>query len=413
MLKQTDSQVYKILKAEEKRQRETLMMIPSENHSSWAVRQAVGSCLQDKYCEGYPGKRYYQGQENFDKIETLCQERAKKLFRVQCVNVQALSGGPANSAVYFGLLNPGDKIMGLKLDQGGHISHGLNINFSGKFYETCFYYVNQAGFIDYEKLSEIARKEKPKIIIAGITAYPRKLDFAKFAKIANSINAYLMADIAHVAGLVIAGVYPNPAHYADIITTTTHKTLRGPRGALIMVTKKGLAKDPDLPKKIDRAVFPGLQGGPHMNNIAGIAVALKEASKASFKKYCRQIVKNAEILAQSLKKHGFNLCSDGTDTHLILIDLRNFKISGKQVAINLEKAGIITNYNAVPYDPNPPFNPSGLRLGTPGITSRGIAGPQMRQIAGFIARVIKNREIKQVRGEVKKLCRKFPIKREY
>lgn len=407
MLKKTDPKIYKILNLEKKRQRETLMMIPSENHTSQAVRQAVGSCLQDKYCEGYPGKRYYQGQENFDKLEILCQERAKKLFKMPHVNVQALSGGPANSAVYFGLLNPGDKIMGLKLDQGGHISHGLAINFSGKFYKTCFYYVNKQGLIDYNKLEQIAKKQKPKIIIAGITAYPRKLNFAKFAQIAKNINAYLMADISHVAGLVISRQYPDPSKYADIITTTTHKTLRGPRGALIMTKNK------DLAQKIDKAVFPGLQGGPHMNNIAGITVALQEASKASFKKYCEQIIKNAKFLAQALKKHGFNLCSGGTDTHLILIDLRNFGITGKQAAINLEKSGIITNYNTVPYDPNPPFNPSGLRLGTPAITSQGMREPQMQKIADFISRIIKKQKIKQVAQEVKKLCKKFKIKLVY
>lgn len=407
MLNKIDPEIYALLKSEEKRQRESLMMIPSENHTSQAVRQAVGSCLQDKYCEGYPGKRYYQGQENFDKLEILCQKRTKKLFNMPFVNVQALSGAPANSAVYFGLLNPGDKIMGLKLDNGGHISHGLAINFSGKFYKTCFYYVDKQGLIDYEKLEKIAQKQKPKIIIAGITAYPRKLNFAKFAQIAKKINAYLMADISHVAGLIIAGKYPDPSKYADIITTTTHKTLRGPRGALIMT------KNSELAQKIDKAVFPGLQGGPHMNNIAGIAVALKQAGKAGFRKYSEQVVKNAKALARALQKHDFNLCSGGTDTHLILMDLRNFRITGKQAAINLEKAGIITNYNTVPYDPNPPFNPSGLRLGTPAVTSRGLREREMQLIADFIAQVIKNNEIKQVNKEVRKLCRKFKIKTSY
>ncbi len=440
-LKKTDLQVFRLLKAEEKRQKETLMMIPSENHSSEAVRQIVGSCLQDKYCEGYPGRRYYQGQENFDKLETLCQERVKKAFGVPFVNVQPLSGAPANSAVYFGLLEPGDKIMGLRLDQGGHLSHGLKINFSGKLYKSIFYHVGKDGLIDYKAMEKLAKKEKPKIIIAGITSYPLALDFKRFAQVADSIGAFLMADIAHVAGLVLAKAYPNPVPYCHIITTTTHKTLRGPRGALIMVTKKGLRKDADLPTKIERAVFPGLQGGPHENNIAGVAVALKEASKSSFRKYGCQIVKNAKALARELKKEDFELCSGGSNTHLLLIDVRPQGVSGKLAAEALEAAGMVANYNAIPYDPNPPFFPSGLRLGTPGMTSRGMKEKEMRLVACLMGRVIsdiasikkemkvsldyerkkkmreeiirKSKEVKKVRLEVKKLCRKFPIKKEY
>lgn len=440
-LKKTDLPVYKLLKAEEKRQATALMMIPSENHTSSAVQKVVGSCLQDKYCEGYPYKRYYQGQENFDKLETLCQERVKRAFGVPFVNVQPLSGAPANSAVYFALLKLGEKIMGLRLDQGGHLTHGLKINFSGKFFSSIFYHVGKDGFIDYEAMEKLAKKEKPKIIIAGITSYPLALDFKKFSKVADSIGAYLMADIAHIAGLVLARAYPNPVPYCHIITTTTHKTLRGPRGALIMVTKKGLVKDPDLPQKIEKAVFPGLQGGPHENNIAGIAVALKEAQKTSFKKYGHQIVKNAKALAEDLREEGFKLCSGGTNTHLILIDMRPFGISGKLAAEALEAAGMVTNYNAIPYDPNPPFFPSGLRLGTPGMTSQGMKEPQMRKVASFMARLItdvagikkamkvsfdqekkketrekivaRSKEIRKIRSEVKKLCEKFPIRKEY
>ena len=440
-LSKTDLQLAKILKDEIKRQATTLMMIPSENHTSEAVREAVGSCLQDKYCEGYPYRRYYQGQQNFDKLETLAQERIKKAFGVPYVNVQPLSGAPANTAVYFALLKPGDKMMGLRLDQGGHISHGLAINYSGTFYKNIFYHLTKEGKIDYKAMARLAKKEKPKIIIAGITSFPMSLDFKKFSEIADSVGALLMADMSHVAGLILAGVYPNPVPYVHIVTTTTHKTLRGPRGALIMVTKKGLRKDPKLAEKIDKAVFPGLQGGPHENNIAGIAVAFKESGKVSFKKYGKQIVSNAKELASQLKKEGLVLCSGGTNTHLILMDVRPLNVSGKLAAEALEAAGIVVNYNGIPYDPNPPFFPSGVRLGTPGVTSRGMKEMQMKKIGSFIGRVFKDiagikknmkisfehekkkkvrqkiiqksQEIRKVRAEVKKLCRQFPVKRSY
>ena len=440
-LKSVDPVLDKLIKQEAKRQAETLMMIPSENHTSQAVRKTVGSLLQDKYCEGYPDKRYYQGQKYFDQLETFCQDRVKKAFGVPYANVQALSGAPANSAIYFALLNYGDTLMGMALDQGGHISHGLKLNFSGKYFKSIFYQVNKKGLIDYQAMEKLAKKERPKIIIAGITSYPRTLNFRRFAQIAKKVDAYLMADVAHVAGLILAGVYPNPVPYCHIINTTTHKTLRGARGALIMVTKKGLRKDPDLPVKIDRAVFPGLQGGPHMNNIAGIAVALKEASKPSFKKYGRQVVENATTLAKALKKHGFNLVSGGTDSHLILINLQNFDILGKTAAWALEEAGIILNYNAIPYDPQPPFYASGIRLGTPGVTSRGMKEKEMEKIGLWIHQVIekvsqtkkqmkintleereketrleiiaKTKTIKQIKSAVKDLCRKFPILYNY
>lgn len=440
-LSKVDPQAYKLLKAEEKRQASTLMMIPSENHSSEAVREVVGSCLQDKYCEGYPYKRYYQGQENFDKLEALCQERAKKLFGVPYVNAQALSGSPANLAVYYALLEPGDKIMGQALDQGGHLSHGSPVNFSGRLFQSVSYGLNKDGLIDYQAIDALAQKERPKIIIAGVSAYPLALDFARFCQIADNCGAYLLADIAHVAGLVLAGVYLNPVPYCHIITTTTHKTLRGPRGALIMATSRGLEKDPDLGKKIDTAVFPGLQGGPHQNNIAGIAVALAEAASPSFIEYGKQIVKNAKALAQELKKQRFQLVAGSTNTHLILIDLRNFAVLGNTAAEALEAAGIITNRNSIPFDPNPPFYPSGLRLGTPGVTSRGMGQKQMKQIAWCMTRVIKSvstvkeqkqisfeqekkkqtrkeiiaqtQEIKKVRAEIAQLCQKFPLKQTY
>ncbi len=440
-LAKVDPQIAKLIQAEEKRQAKTLMMIPSENHTSQAVREVVGSLLQDKYCEGYPFKRYYQGQENYDKIEELCRERVKKMFGVAYCNVQALSGSPANLAVYFALLKPGDKIMGLAMDQGGHITHGLKVNVSGVFFDSVFYHVNEQGLIDYDALEKIALKEKPKIIIAGITAYPLALDFKRFSQIAEKCGALLMADMSHVAGLILAGVYPNPAPYCHIITATTHKTLRGPRGALIMVSDKGLKRDPQMGEKIDKAVFPGLQGGPHENNIAGIAVALKEAQKPSFKKYGQQVVKNAAYLAERLKKSGLKLCAGGTNTHLLVIDLQEFKVSGNLMAEDLEQGGIVANRNAVPYDPNPPFYPSGIRLGTPAITSRGMKEKEMKLIAGLIVEIIqdivkiKNQSgltledekkkatrdkiikqslaVKKSNQKVQQLCLKFPLPKAY
>ena len=440
-LDKTDPEVAGIIKDEQKRQEETLMMIPSENHTSEAVRETVGSILQDKYCEGYPYKRYYQGQENFDKLEKLCQERAKKAFGVPFVNVQPLSGSPANIAVYLALLNPGDKILSLRLDQGGHITHGAKVNISGRFFKSIFYGVNEKGLIDYDSIERIALEEKPKIIVAGITSHPMTLDFEKFSEIAEKCGAYLMADVAHIAGLILAKAYPDPVPYCHIITTTTHKTLRGARGALIMVTEKGLEKDPELSNKINKAVFPGLQGGPHENNIAGIAVALKEAQKPQFLEYGKQVVKNAKVLADVLLKQGVSLCAGGTNTHLMVIDLTSFSILGKTSAEALERAGIITNRNAIPNDPNPPFYPSGLRLGTPGVTSRGMKEEEMEKIGVFIAEVIKDvssikREmgvsldeekkakvrkeiigkseiILEIAKKVKELCSRFPLKKEY
>jgi glycine hydroxymethyltransferase len=440
-LKTQDKKVAKLLHQEQKRQTETLMMIPSENYVSQAVLEVLGSEFQNKYCEGYPYKRYYQGQENFDRLEVLCQERAKKLFKVAYVNVQALSGAPANSAVYHALLKIGDPIMGLALDQGGHITHGLKVNFSGKYFNSHFYYVDKTGWIDYDRLAKDVLKIKPKIIVAGVTSYPRQLDFKKFSRIADSVGAYLLADMSHVAGLIIAGIYPDPVPYVHLVTTTTHKTLRGARGALVMITPKGLKKDPDLAAKIDKAVFPGLQGGPHMNNIAGIAVALNEAQKPTFRTYGRQVVTNAKALADSLLSNGLSLCSAGTDTHLMVIDLSQAGVSGKLVAEGLEKAGLVVNYNAIPYDPHPPYYPSGVRLGTPALTSRGMGQKEMIQIGGWISRIIKELNILKKSGQytledekdkkvrqkiinrsilipktnkaVKKLSRSFPIPKSY
>ncbi|HOP39090.1 MAG TPA: serine hydroxymethyltransferase [Candidatus Woesebacteria bacterium] len=440
-VKKVDPEMADLIQKECKRQEETLMMIPSENIASEAVQQAVGSCLANKYAEGYPHKRYYQGQQYVDQIENLTKARAVKAFGVVHANVQALSGSPANLAVYLGLLKPGDTIMGLDLSHGGHLTHGSKVSTSGIYYHSVSYTLNKDGRMDYEAIEKLAIKHKPQIIVAGITAYPLKINWSKFAKIADKVGAYLMADVSHLSGLIVAGVYPSPAPYAHVITTTTHKTLRGPRGAMIMVTKKGIKKNPDLPKIIDNAVFPRLQGGPHINTIAGIGVALKEAMTPRFKKYGAQIIKNTETLAKELKGKGFHLVAGGSNTHLILIDLKNKGIIGNLAAEALEAANIVLNRNSVPFDTNPPFYPSGIRMGTPGITSRGMKEKEMVKIATWISDIIddigrlqkeqklsfdqvkksavrqkliaSSQVIKEVKKEVLKLCQKFPIQAEY
>src|SRR3989344_4898965 len=440
-LKKSDPEVADLIQKEQGRQENTLMMIPSENIASQAVEEALASSLGNKYAEGYPHKRYYQGNEFVDKVETLAIERAKKLFNVPEANVQALSGSPANFAVYTALLSPGDTIMGLSLSSGGHLTHGAARTASDKYFRSIQYDVGRDGFLDYEKIRKLAKKEKPRLIVAGYTAYPQIIDWKQFASIAKEIGAYLLTDISHIAGLIVAGVYPTPVPYADVIMTTTHKTLRGPRGALILSTKKGLSKDPDLAKKINSAIIPGIQGGPHMNTIAGIGVALKEASKPSFKTYGKQVVKNARALAQELVKQGFELVTGGTTSHLILIDLRNKKLLGNTVAEAFEAAGIVLNRNAVPFDPNPPYYPSGIRLGTPALTSRGMKEKQMKMVARFMDLIVadlqkekeklgfmiedekkrdkrktlflKTKSIKAVLSKVKELTRQFPIKKAY
>jgi glycine hydroxymethyltransferase len=387
--------IKKLIKQEEQRQKDTLMMIPSENYASKAVREAVGSVLMNKYSEGYPYKRYYQGNKIADEIETLTIEKAKKLFstkggaQVEHVNVQPYSGSPANSAVLFGLLNSGDKIMGLKLSSGGHLTHGHpDITFSGKFFKSVQFGTKDDGIIDYDEVEKLAKKEKPKLLFIGTTAYPLILNWKKFSEIADSINAILVADVSHVSGLILAGVYPSPVPFAHVVTTTTHKTLRGPRGAMTMVTKKGLLKDADMGNKIDRAVFPGLQGGPHNNTTAGILQALTEAENKSFKKYGEQIVKNAVNLAEELKKGGLTIVTGKTECHLIVVDLRPLGLSGNVVAEALEYAGIVVNRNSVPNDPVPPFIPSGVRLGTPAVTTRGMKEEEMNKISKFILDVV-------------------------
>lgn len=400
-----DRQIADLIAAEKKRQEEVLEMIPSENYASKAVLEATGSILANKYSEGYPGKRYYQGNKIIDEMENLAVERFKKLFGVKHVNVQSYSGSPANAAVYFALLNPGDKIMGLALSSGGHLTHGHpNITFSGRFYTSVQYSVEENGYIDYDKLDKLVKLERPKILVAGTTSYPRILDFKKFSQIAHSVDAYLLADISHIAGLVVAGVHPSPVGFADVIMTTTHKTLRGPRGAVLMTD------DEELAKKIDKAVFPGLQGGPHENVIAAMAVAAKEATTEEFKNYGRQVVANAKVLAKVLLENGLDLVSGGTDNHLMVIDLQKEGLTGKEVAQRLEEAGIVTNKNAVPNDPLPPAVTSGIRLGTPAVTTRGMKEKEMELIGSWIAGIIKGTsESEKINTEVKKLCKKFPL----
>lgn len=436
-LRQSDPHIFNLIAQEEKRQKEVLEMIPSENYTSKAVIEALGSVLTNKYSEGYAKKRYYQGNKIIDDVEALAEERAKKLFGVPHVNVQPYSGSPANTAVYFALLEPfKDKIMGLSLAFGGHLTHGSPVSFSGKYFSIIAYELNEKGLLDYDAIEKLAVKEKPKIIVCGATAYPRLIDFRKFGEIADKVSAYLLADISHITGLIIAGVHPSPVLYAHIIMTTTHKTLRGPRGAMIMVTEKGLKKDPELGEKINKAVFPGLQGGPHDNQTAAIAVALLEASKSSFKTYGKQIVSNAQALASELLKKEFNLISGGTDNHLLLIDLSNKGVNGAVAALALEVAGIVLNKNAVPNDKMPPFYPSGIRLGTPALTTRGMKDKEMKKVAEWIDLTIeevrgqtlpkdkearsefwkkfrkevwKNKKLLAIAKEVKTLCLKYPL----
>ncbi len=402
-LKKTDPEIFKLTKLEEKRQKEVLEMIPSENYTSSAVLEALGTVLNNKYSEGYPKKRYYQGNSVADEVETVAIERAKKLFGVPYVNVQALSGSVMNLAVYVALLEPlKGKVMGLSLAFGGHLTHGQPQSASGKFFKSVLYELGKDGLLDYNAIEKQAIAEKPDVIVCGFTAYPRTIDFEKFSKIAKKVNAYLLADISHIAGLVVGGAHPSPVPYVDIVTTTTHKTLRGPRGALIMVTEKGLKKDPELGEKIDKAIIPGLQGGPHDNQTAAIAVSLLEAAKPSFKKYAEQIVKNSQALAEELLKYDFDLVSGGSDNHLILIDLRNKSTSGNVAALALEQAGIILNKNGVPFDTNPPFYPSGIRLGTPAITTRGLKESDMKKVAKWINTAVEEVKGNQVPSEKEK-----------
>ncbi len=407
-LTEVDPEIARLVELEEKRQREKIRLIPSENYTSAAVLDACGTVLQNKYSEGYPGKRYYEGQQFIDQIEALAIARAKSLFGVDHANVQPYSGSPANLAVYLAFCQPGDTSMGMGLPAGGHLTHGWNVSITGKFFRSVAYGVKkETGRVDLDEVRELAKKERPKLLWCGGTAIPRTIDFAAFADIAKEVGAILVADIAHIAGLVAGGAHPSPAAHADVVATTTHKTLRGPRGGMLM------CKAPHA-GAIDKAVFPGLQGGPHNQTTAGIAVALKEASTDAFKKYAHAIVENAKALAGELTARGFDLVSGGTDNHLILVDLTNKEVPGKKAAQALDKAGLVLNYNTVPFDPRKPFDPSGIRLGTPAVTSRGMGPSEMKQIAAWLDRGVQAARagdegaLEKIAGEVRELTGRFP-----
>jgi len=410
LLRFQDPEVAQILQSEAERQATTLELIASENHVSTAVMHAMGTWMTNKYAEGYPGKRYYGGCQFHDQIEDLARERAKQLFGCRFANVQPHSGANANMAAFMAVCEPGDTILSLPIKSGGHLSHGLKPNFSGTFYKIEDYDLDpKTETLDYDTIATRARETKPKMIICGYSAYPRTIDFARFRKIADEVGAVLMADIAHIAGLVATGDHPTPLPHAQVVTTTTHKTLRGPRGGLI------LTDDEEIAKKIDRKVFPGSQGGPLMHIIAAKAVALGEALKPSFKDYCRQIVKNAKALAEALTKHGYRLCSGGTDNHLMLVDLRqrDANLTGADAEKWLEQAGIIVNKNGIPNDPRPPMVTSGLRLGTPALTTRGMKEGEMREVAAMLDRVMEGKGSPEVcsavREDVRALCERFPL----
>ncbi len=410
-LESTDPEIAELIRLEEKRQATTIRLIPSENYASRAVMEATGTVLTNKYSEGYPGRRYYQGQEHIDRIERIARDRAKALFGAEHANVQPYSGSPANAAVYLALLEPGDTVMGLSLPFGGHLTHGWNVNFSGITYRAIQYEVHpETHLVDLDQIRDTARRERPKVIFTGGTAYPRIWDFAGFADIAQDVDAILVADIAHIAGLVAAGVHPSPIPHAPIVTTTTHKTLRGPRGGMFLSTE-------EYARPLDRAIFPGLQGGPHNHTTAAIAVALAEANTDSFREYAQQIVRNAKALAEALLAHGFKLISGGTDNHLVLIDTtvgagERPEVPGKRAAVALEKAGLECNYNTVPFDPRRPFDPSGVRIGTPAATSCGMKEPEMVKIANWMQRALSNEsdeaELARIRAEIAELCSAFP-----
>lgn len=410
-ISKTDPEIYSLLKKELERQQHGLEMIPSENNVSKAVLQAMGSVLTNKYSEGYPKKRYYGGQEFVDQVEMLAIERAKKAFGVPHANVQPYSGSPANFAVYVAVCQPGDVIMGQNLPDGGHLTHGWKASVTSMFYKSVPYHVKKDGYLDLEEIEMLAKEHKPKLIWVGATAYVREFPFEELGKIADSVGAYLAADIAHISGLVIAGVHKSPAPYAHIITTTTHKTLRGPRGGMIMVTQKGLDKDPELANKIDRAVFPNLQGGPHDHTTAGIAVALEESMKPEFKEYCKQIVRNSKALARSLMENGIKLVTNGTDNHMILVDLTPFgKGKGIFAQEALDEANITLNKNTIPADPSSPFYPSGVRMGTPSLTTRGVKEKEMEMIAKWISEIIheiKEYELPEDKKEINKYLKQF------
>lgn len=405
-LQKVDIEVADAIKKEGERQNSHIELIASENWVSDAVLDAMGSILTNKYAEGYPGKRYYGGCECVDVVEDLARDRAKELFGCDYANVQPHSGAQANMAVFFAMLNPGDKVLGMNLDHGGHLSHGSPVNMSGKYFDVVFYGVEDDGFINYDKVREIAVREQPKLIVAGASAYARTIDFKKFREIADEVGAYLMVDIAHIAGLVAAGVHPSPIPYADVVTTTTHKTLRGPRGGMILCNQEAADKF-----NFNKAIFPGIQGGPLMHVIAGKAVAFKEALQPEFKAYQEQIVKNAKALCSGLMKRGVKIVSGGTDNHLMLVDLSGTDISGKDLEKRMDRAHITCNKNTIPNDPRSPFVTSGVRLGTPAVTTRGMVEEDMDVIAEAIALIIESEDnVEKVREMVAGLTAKYPLK---
>ena len=420
-LQQTDPEIYNIIQEEAERQEYGIELIASENYTSKAVMEAMGSVLTNKYSEGYVGKRYYGGNEVIDKMEALAIERCKKLFGCDHVNIQPLSGSPANAAVYFAVLKPGDKVLGLKLDHGGHLSHGHPVNFSGMLYNFVQYEVDkETGRIDMDKVREIALREKPKMILAGFSAYSRNLDWKRFKEIADEVGALTMADISHIAGLIAGKAIESPVPYFDIVTTTTHKTLRGPRSAIIMCKDrtiqkmvKGELKEVSLAKEIDKGVFPGMQGGPHDHVNAGKAVAFLEALQPEFQTYAKNVIKNAQALCAEMQKLGYKVISDGTDNHLIVVDMTSKGVSGKEAEVAMEKVGISCSRSTIPFDPRKPMDPSGVRLGTPAITTRGFDEEDTREVARIIDRAIKAKDddaaLKKIREEIVALCKKHPL----
>lgn len=405
-LAQSDSEIFGLIKQEERRQHDKIRLIPSENYASRAVLEATGSVLTNKYSEGYAGKRYYEGQQLVDQVEQLAVERVKKLFGVDHVNVQPYSGSPANLAVYLAFCNAGDTVMGMALPGGGHLTHGWSVSISGKYFKAVQYGVRREDHrIDFDEVATLAREHKPKILFCGATAYARTIDYDRFAEIAREVGSVLVADIAHISGLIVGGAHPSPVGRAEVITSTTHKTFRGPRGGMILCDEKHRAA-------LDKAVFPGLQGGPHNSTTAGIAVAAKEAAAPEFKEYAARVVSSAKAMAERLKSHGFAIVTGGTDNHLVLADLTPQNVSGKIAAKALDEAGIVCNYNSVPFDTRKPFDPSGIRLGTPAICSRGMGPKEAEQVADWIAQVVKTPDDKalqaKVNAEVKTLCDGFP-----
>jgi glycine hydroxymethyltransferase len=405
----SDPDIAELIEAEARRQRDKIRLIPSENYVSVAVLEASGTVLTNKYSEGYPGRRYYEGQQFIDPLERIACERAEALFGVDHANVQPYSGSPANLAVYLAFMQPGDTVMGMSLPMGGHLTHGWSVSVTGKWFHAVQYGVRaDTGRLDLDQVHHLARQERPKVIFCGGTAIPRTIDFPAFAEIANEVGAVLVADIAHIAGLIAGGAHPSPVGFADVITTTTHKTLRGPRGAMIMSTGEHASA-------MDKAVFPGLQGGPHNHTTAAIAIALREAAQPSFRGYAHQVVANAKALADALAARGYTLVSGGTDNHLILMDLSVQGIGGKPAAKALDRAGIEVNYNTVPFDPRKPFDPSGLRIGTPAITTRGLTESHMTQIAGWMDEAISaaarqdEEAIDKIAAEVRELMAAFPM----